>query len=952
MFRRAAVVVVTCALLFGRFTVGTPAGAQTGSGEIHGTVTDPSGALIPSATIILTGPQGPIKTASSGRDGAYRLTGIAPGTYSLDVSAEGFAPLTASNIVVSGKAILHNLTLEIPVEQQQVEVTETTTGVNTVAEGNASSIVIKGSDLNALSDDPDQLQSELQELAGPSAGPNGAQFFIDGFSGGQLPPKSSIREIRVNQNPFSAQFDKLGYGRIEILTKPGTDKLHGNIMISGNDSTFNSMNPFVTTQPPYYSTFINGGIGGSLNSKTSWYFSMFRRNNATNSIINAQLWDWTTGTSYNYATAVAAPTSRLDINPRMDFQLGSKNTLTIRYMMDRQIQTNSGVSNFSLESQGYNVTNYEHTIQISDSQVVRSNIVNETRFQYARETTNRTPVNTTSTVTVQSAFTGGGNNQGTSRDLQNRFELQNFTTIAAGQHAIQFGGRFRWSYITNASTAGFNGAFTYMSLDAYSLHRPSQYTITTGKSTTTMTALDAGLFYQDDFKFNQNLTLSYGLRFEAQNYLSERGDWAPRVSMAWAPWGTKGKTVIRAGYGWFFDRFGSTNILNSIRLDGVSQMQYVINTPSFYEGSVIPAPSDLSTVSTKIAPTIYQLSPDLRSSLNMQAAAGIERQWGKFATTSVTYVNSRGVHQYLSENVNAFIPGTYNQQTGTGTRALGGNSNIYQYQSGGIYKQNQLMASYSIRSKAMSLFGFYVLTFANSNTSGASYFSSDPFNPSADFGRASFDVRHRLMFGGTLKAPFGVSLNPMLEATSGSPFDITVGQDLNGDSKFNDRPAWATSSTDPRFRMDTAYGSFNLNPDATAARIPYNMGSGPSQFGINLRLNKSFGIGPKVEGGTQNSGFRGGGPRGGGGRGPGGGGLGPGGLSGNMGAPGGSQVIARKYALVFTAQARNLLNHVNLAPPVGTLQSPFFGTSTRLAGGPWSNSSANRSIELQLSFNF
>jgi Carboxypeptidase regulatory-like domain len=939
-------------MLFG-FTTVYPAKAQAVSGEVHGTVTDPSGALIPSATLVLKGPEGATKSATSGRDGAYRFTGVVPGTYQLTVFAQGFASLDIENVVVAaGKPVLQNLTLEMPVEQQQVEVNETTTGVNTVAEGNASSIVIKGNDLNALSDDPDQLQSELQELAGPSAGPNGAQIFIDGFSGGQLPPKSSIREIRVNQNPFSAQYDKLGYGRVEILTKPGTDKLHGNIMISGNDSSFNSMNPFVTSQPSYYSTFMNGGIGGSLNSKTSWYFSIFRRNNATNSIINAQLWDWNTNSSYNYATAVAAPTSRLDINPRMDFQLGSKNTLTVRYMMDRQIQTNSGVSNFSLESQGVNVTNYEHTIQLSDSQVVSPNVVNETRLQYARETTERAPINTTPTVTVQSAFTGGGNSSGASKDLQNRFELLNYTTVAKGQHAIQFGGRLRWSLISNKSTSGFNGTFTYMSLDAYSLHKPSQYTVTAGNATTNMTALDAGLFYQDDFKFNQNLTLSYGLRLEAQNYLSELADWAPRVSMAWAPWGAKGKTVVRAGYGWFYDRFAANNILNTLRLDGVSQTQYVVNTPSFYEGSSsIPAPSQLITMSSKIAPTIYQLSPDLKASLSMQAAMGIERQWGKIATTSLTYVNSRGVRQYRSENVNAYLPGTYSQATGTGVRAQGGNSNIYQYQSGGAYKQNQLMASYSIQSKRLSIFGFYVLTFANGNTSGASYFSSNPFNPSADYGRASFDVRQRLMFGGTLQAPFGISLNPMLEATSGSPFDIAVGQDLNGDSKFNDRPAWATGATDPKFRMDTSYGTFDLNPAATAARIPYNMGNGPSQFGINLRLNKSFGVGPKVVGRAQSNGFSGGGPRGGRG-GPGGGGLGPGGLSGSGGPPGQSQVIPRKYALAFTAQARNVLNHVNLAPPVGTLLSPLFGTSTRLAGGPWSNSSANRSVELQLSFNF
>ena len=352
MIRRIASILPTCAFLLFAFTMGIPAVAQTGAGEVHGTITDPSGALIASATVALSGPAGVSKSATTGRDGAFRLTGVTAGTYRLTVTAPGFAPSTVENIVMAaGKAVMENVILQIPVQEQQVEVSEDTVSVDTTAEDNASSIVIKGKDLNALSDDPDELQSELTALAGPAAGPNGAQIFIDGFSNGQLPPKSSIREIRVNQNPFSAQYDKLGYGRIEILTKPGTDKLHGNIMISGNDSTFNSLNPFVTQERAYYTLFMNGSVGGSMGSKASWFGSVFRRDNASNSIINAELLD-SNNNVYNYTKAVANPQSRLDVSPRFDFQLGSKNTLTVRYMLDRQVQTNSGESQFALESAG------------------------------------------------------------------------------------------------------------------------------------------------------------------------------------------------------------------------------------------------------------------------------------------------------------------------------------------------------------------------------------------------------------------------------------------------------------------------------------------------------------------------------------------------------------------------------------------------------------------------
>ena len=154
--------------------------------------------------------------------------------------------------MAAGQARQLNVTLTIAVQQQDITVNDQTAGVSLNSDENSSALVIKGSDLDALSDDPDELQNELQALAGPAAGPNGGQIYIDGFTGGQIPPKSSIREIRINQNPFSAEFDQIGYGRIEILTKPGSDKFSGHLTSFGNHSAWNTANPLVKQQPSYY----------------------------------------------------------------------------------------------------------------------------------------------------------------------------------------------------------------------------------------------------------------------------------------------------------------------------------------------------------------------------------------------------------------------------------------------------------------------------------------------------------------------------------------------------------------------------------------------------------------------------------------------------------------------------------------------------------------------------
>src|SRR5579864_8746909 len=262
--------------------------AQSPSVVLHGVVADPSGAVIPGATITIkkNGVQ-PVSTKTDGA-GAYEIKGLAPGTYTVSVAAKGFSVVSREIEVTGQPEQKLDFALEISAQQAEIVVEGEGAKVSTNPESNGGAVVLSGKDLDALSDDPDELQSELQALAGPSAGPNGGQIYIDGFTGGQLPPKSSIREIRINQNPFSAEYDKLGFGRIEILTKPGTDQLHGQFWVMGNTTAFNSKNPFEGAGPPpdYYSTHYEGNVGGSLGNKSSFFFKVERHNLNELAVVN------------------------------------------------------------------------------------------------------------------------------------------------------------------------------------------------------------------------------------------------------------------------------------------------------------------------------------------------------------------------------------------------------------------------------------------------------------------------------------------------------------------------------------------------------------------------------------------------------------------------------------------------------------------------------------------
>jgi hypothetical protein len=970
--------------------------AQNPSGGVRGQVTDPSGAGVPSARVAAVSSTGQVKAGVVHPDGTYEITGLVPGTYTVRARAKGFAIFQQQNVQVSAdKTGKVDIALKIAEEVEKVEVTEETSKVSVNPEENASAIVIKGEDLQALSDDPDELQSELEALAGPSAGPNGGQIYVDGFTAGQLPPKADILEIRINQNPFSAEYDKLGYGRIEITTRPGSAKFHGQVMGDINASPFNTRNPFAVQEPGYHTDFFNASVGGPLGKKASFFFTFFRRDIGDDAVISASVLNPTTLAQTSLSQAVASPHSLTNLSPRIDFQLSNNNVLSVRYQFFDNNATNSGIGQLVLASQGINSHSDEHTLQVSDTQVFSAKTLNRFRFQYLHEDSNSTPVTIAPSISVLGAFNGGGSSSGTPTDTQNHYEAQNLTSFFFGKHTLVVGGRLRDIQESSSSNANFNGTFTFPSLTVYQMAEQNlqtcannggtncqtsgatQFLIVAGTPLTTVNMLDMGLFAQDDWKLHSNMTLSLGLRWESQTGISDHSDFAPRVGFAWGlnrHNNTAAKTVIRAGMGVFYDRFPESLILQSERLNGTTQQQFLVPSPTFFP--LIPSISGLSSYAE--SPTRYEIDPSLRAPYTIQEALSLEQQVSKSANISLTYLNSHGVHQLITNDINAPLPGTFPLgQPQLGTRPFGNAAgNIYDFQSGGIFNQNQLIASLNLRlSTQLTLSGFYTLGYANADTGGNSGgLIMNPYDIQQNYGRAGFDVRNRAVLIGNWNLPHRISLSPFVVASSGSPFNVSLAQDLFGTGSFNARPALAAAGTPCPLNgpiVCTSLGTFNILPATAQSIIPPNEYDNPGQFTFNLRLSKTFGFGKETQrqattGGGGFGGFGGGGGRGGGGGGRGGGGgLGPGGLGGGArgGGPlgGGGTTSSRRFNLTLSANARNLFNDVNLGPRIGVISSPLpplFGQSNSIGGlfgggGPGGGTqAANRRIDFQATFTF
>jgi hypothetical protein len=984
-------------------TAGFSSQSQTATGTLRGQVTDPSGAAIANATVLVTTAT-VANTSTTNRDGIFEVTGLAPGKYGVKVIATGFTTFEKSDLELSaGQVQKLNISLTIEVQEQKVEVTDTTTKVDVNPANNAGAIVMQGKDLESLSDDPDELQSELQALAGPSAGPNGGQIYIDGFTAGQLPPKASIREIRINQNPFSAEYDKLGYGRIEILTKPGTDQFHGQVFVTGNTAGFNSRNPFEnlppgTSQPGYDTKQFSVNVGGPLSKKASLFFNIERRSISDLSVISAQIVDPTTFQIEPFSDALPNPRTRINLSPRLDYQVSPGNTLSVRYQYWRNSEKDDiGNSGFNLVQQAVNSINAENTLQVTDTQTIGPSIINEVRFQFIRETENGTPATIAPAISVPGAFVGGGSTSGTNSDTQNRYELQNIVYFNHGKNAWKIGLRLRDTTDSTASNSSFNGAYSFgqrllpgcvptttdnceiTPLEAYQITlkgiaqnltpaaiqaqggEPSFYSLNfnpAGTAATHVNYFDGALFVQDDYKWRPNVTASFGLRYETQNNLGDHADFAPRLGIAWGIDGNgknkSAKTILRLGYGIFYDRFGENLVLAQQLQNGFIQQQFLIRNPQFFIPNQLFTPADPNFPTTAASSeTVYARNSNLRTPYTMQAGVTLERQLSKLANLSVTYLNSRGVHQFYT---NVFPPNTPGAPLPTGFNPQ---DIVYQYSSGGIFKQNQLIVNSSVRIPAahgfikdLSLFGYYTLNYANSDTGGSGFVPSIPEDISADYGRASFDIRHRVFFGGTIGAPYGFRLSPFMIVSSGIPFNVTTGQDVFGDAQFNSRPAFATCGSGSQTGIvQTAFGCFNTLPQAGEALIPVNFATGPGRFTFNLRLSKTFGFGQKKEAAARGQGGSGGGSAfGGAGHSPaahGGGDRGGGGMFGGGGSP-----TNNRFNVTLSVNARNIFNNVNFGTPVGNLSSPLFGEANTLAGQPYSSSTANRRIDLQLQFTF
>ncbi|HEX8337268.1 MAG TPA: carboxypeptidase regulatory-like domain-containing protein [Pyrinomonadaceae bacterium] len=967
----------------------SPLGARQSGASIDGRVFDQNGAVVVNATVTATAAGGAARTVNTDARGEYLIPDLAPGRYVVRAAAPGFAAFEQPDFEVAPGRRRLDITLRVALtEQGQVDVSSATSGLSTDPENSAGALTFRDSELDVLPDDPDELSAVLRAMAGPTAGPGGAQISVDGFTDGgqQIPSRSSIREVRINQNPFSAENDRLGFGVIQIFTRPGTDRFRGQAFFNFTDESLNSRNPFAANRADYQNRLYGGNVSGPISARRASYFVSFeRRELDENAVVNAVVLDPSLVVT-PFSLALLTPQTRTSFSPRLDYQVNKNHNIVARYSLFHAASRNEGVGSFSLPERAYDARNTIQTLQFSETAVVSTSVVNEFRAQLAFEHQDEAG-NDNPTVDVLGAFTGGGPSFVAADTFTKRLWLQDAVTWIRGDHTFRAGVRARFTHFRDTTQSNFAGTYTFAggsapALDANnqpvlaggqavlvpvsSIERyrrtllfqslglspseirlrgggASQFSINVGAPDLTVTLWELGTFVQDDWRIRPNFTLSLGLRYEAQTNIGVRPNFAPRVAFAWAPGAANNRppqTVVRGGFGIFYDRFLENSTLIARRYNGVNVRQYFVSDPAVL--GLFPQVPTADQLAALDAPqTVRRVADDLREPYIIQTAFSVERQLPRRTTATVSFVATRGLHSLRTRNINAPLPGTSSpDDPESGRRPLGTPHNVLLYESSGRFNQRQLIVNVNSRlNDRFSLFANYTLNKAASDTDGINTLPANSYDLSTEYGRSSVDLRHLFFVGGAFDVPFGVRLSPFVLAFSGRPFNITTGRDANGDTIFNDRPAFATDFSKPGVVV-TEFGAFDPNPGPGAQPIPRNYGDGPAFFAVSLTASKTLRFGDMPRAQNAAPAAR---------------------PAGTAAQPAPAQSarpanVEKRYGLTFGLRVQNLFNRTNAAAPVGNLSSPLFGLSTSSSGsfgfGGGNPAAGNRRVEAQLRFTF
>ena len=764
---------------------------------VSGVVLDPSNAAIAGAKVTLHG--GSVEnepSTTTDLSGHFQFSGVSPGSYEVEVQQEGFKILKSRVKVGPRSSAPLRIVLPLRELHEEVTVTNPQDQLSRDATENADIIRLDRQALDSLPILDNDIVKAVTEMLGPGSG--GAVVTVDGMTVSDVGvPASAIQEVRINQNPYSAEYAAPGKNRIEIITKNGSSDFRGSLETSFRDYRLDARNAFAGNRPPEHLSLFDGYFSGPLGNrkKTTFQVSASQKQDDQQAIVYAQL---PTGTfSQNFSNPQRSTYFLVGINR----ELGKGNTLAIRYSYFNWSDKGNGVGGVNLPEAASDESTRRHYLYLNDRAAITPNLLNEFSVRATTsDSITRSVLQGQPRIVVLDAFVGGSG-QTNYNELHNYLQLNDTVSWSHGKHLIKAGinlpefGRYSLNDRSN-----FDGTFQFSSLQDYLQSRPFSFVLQQGTSQLVYWQREVGVFVQDEMRVRPGLSIAFGLRYDWQNYISNPKNFAPRLSFAFAPGKTR-KVVFRGGAGIFYETTGQAAIADMLRFNGQTLRQIVLPNPSY------PDPFTAGGAPQTLPNSIVRFAPDLRLPYDLQYSFGVETQLQKSTTFTATYVGMRGFDLFRSRDLNAPLPPLYIQRPDPETGTL------REIESAGNLTSNALKLS--VRTKISRFFNGmaqYTLSRSYDDTAGIAAFPANQYDLSGEWSRSSFDAPHFFYFYGAFTAPKSVSLGASLSVRSGQPYTMTTGTDDYGTTFANARPAG----------------------------VPRNSLEGPGSTTLNLRLAKTF----------------------------------------------------------------------------------------------------------------
>ena len=905
-------VCVLCALPAMSVAQPAPAGKQPApTGKLIVTVVDPSRSVIPGATVSVVGiddatKKATIAPAKSSDKGLATFEGLAPGRYAVSGEFPGFEIGAINDLRV--KAGDNKGVLMLPMAKMTEEITVGRDRQTVASDrGTTFGSALTREQIEALSDDPTEMARQLQDMAG-----TGATMRVDSFEGAQLPPKAMIKAIHITRDSFAAENHYAGDMFLDIITQPGVRPLSGGVRFGFYDSSLDGQNPLIPKKGPAQSQNYGASIGGTLIKDRSGY-----------SISVNQSHSYSTPNIYA-ATSAGTQARNLDLRRlndnvsifgNLDYALTQDQTLRLSINKSNSKGRNLGVGAYDLIDRAYSTNSDNFNLRLQEAGPVGRRFFINTRFAMDWSNSSTSSATEAPTIAVPGAFTAGGAQMAGGRHTRT-YSLQSDLDYVRGIQSWRFGISLEGGTYRSDDTANYLGTYTFESLDAYAAGLPRTFTRRIGDPHISYSNWQAAFYVQDDIRVSKNLTLSPGIRVEAQTHIGDRNNIGPRFGITWAPF-KSGKTTLRASYGQFYDWLSAGTYEQTLRVDGVHQQELNIVNPGY--------PYD-PTLGVVLPTNRYLLGDNLELAQNRRLSLGIDQRITPAIRFNTVYADTRGSGLLVGQNLNAPVGGlrpnpalaNIVETTSAGgmrSRSLstfvslnlepkasapssvmigGGGGMMMVISTGGGSSSGPL---FSLR-RGLTLTVNYTLAKSENNVDGA--FSLPPTGTLAtEWGPSNYDVRHRAYLSLNSGALRNFSAMVNLQLSTGSPYTIRTGHDDNGDLMINDRPAGVGRNTERASGQWSTYGYFSYS-------IGFGKRKAPPAGGIDLAtIAKAAGI--------------------------------------SMPAMPTPQAQPR-YRLSFSLNVSNLTNHANYVGYNGIMTSPLFKKPTSVQGV--------RTFNLSTSFSF